>query len=141
MCGVRFISAYSGESSRLQWMHPLFMLASPSLCHILKRCPAALFILSACTAPTIAMNTCPEMCSLRRRKTTLNKTQGFSEARLNTNSDVAITLMGCKLFCATQRNLHQVNVQVLHLCVDEALEVRQIANEYALYSIMFSCLC
>ena len=35
---------------------------------------------------------------------------------------LAITLIGCKLFCATQRNLHQVNVQVLHLCVDEALK-------------------
>ena len=65
--------------------------------------------------------------------------RGFSEARLNTNSDVAITLMGCKLFCATQRNLHQVNVQVLHLCVDEALQVKQIVKDYALYSIMFSC--
>ena len=125
MCGVRVLTSDNCESSKLQWWHPLFMLDSSSSYHFWNRCPEALLFLSA---RTIAMNNCPDMWSLRRLKSSLNKMRGFNEARLNRNSDVAITLMGCKLFCATQRNLHQVNVQVLPFCVDETLEVRQIVS-------------
>ena len=139
MCGVLFLCSRSTDSRTLHWMQPPFMLAFPASYQFVKQCFAALLFFPGRTAPTIAMNTCPELWSLRRLKRSLNKMQGLSEARLNTKSDVAITLMGCKLFCAAQRNLHQVNVQVLHLCVDEALEVRQIVNDYALYSIMFWC--
>ena len=49
---------------------------------------------------------------------------GFGDARLNTYTHVAITLMPCNLGCATQPRLHQVNVEVLHVCADEALPVR-----------------
>ena len=112
MCGVRFIASYNGESSNLHGIVPLFILASSTLYHFSKPCAAAFLVLSARAERRFAMNTCPEMWSLRRLKSSLNKMQGSSEARLHTHTEVAITLMGCRLFCATQRNLHQVNVQV-----------------------------
>ena len=56
----------------------------------------------------------------------LEKMLGFGDARLNTYTRVAITLMNRNnLGCATQPHHHQVNVQVLHVCVDEALPVRE----------------
>ena len=87
MCGVRFMTACSAESRTLHLMHPPFLLAFPSSYHLLKQCLAALLFFPGRTAPTIAMNTGPELWSLRRLKTCLNKMQGFSEARLQQHAE------------------------------------------------------